>query len=43
MFGRIGGSIPTEVGTVNEPWPQESLIAPIEPGIPPRDYDTGSL
>jgi hypothetical protein len=40
---RIGGSSPAEVGTVNEPWPQESLIASIEPGTPPRDYDTGSL
>jgi hypothetical protein len=37
------GSIPAEVGMMNEPWPQESLIASIEPGTPPRDYDTGSL
>jgi len=43
VFGRIGGSIPAEVGMVNDPWPQESLITSIEPGIPPRDYDTGSL
>jgi len=28
---------------MNETWPQESLIASIEPDIPPRDYDTGSL
>jgi hypothetical protein len=40
---RIGGPIPAEVGTLNEPWPQESMIASIEPDIPPRDYDTGSL
>jgi hypothetical protein len=40
---RIGGSIPAEVGMMNEPWPQESLIASIEPGTPPCDYDTGSL
>lgn len=43
VFGRIGGSIPAEVGMVNEPWPEESMIASLEPGIPPRDYDTGSL
>jgi hypothetical protein len=43
VFFRIGGSIPAEVGTVNEPWPQESMIASIEPDIPPREYDTGSL
>jgi hypothetical protein len=43
VFLRIDGSIPAEVGTVNEPWPQESLITSIEPDIPPRDYDTGSL
>jgi len=28
---RIGGSIPAELGTLNEPWPQESMIASIEP------------
>src|SRR5712691_6169543 len=39
----IGGSIPAEVGTLNEPWPQESMIASIEPDIPSHDYDTGSL
>jgi hypothetical protein len=43
VFLRIGGSIPAEVGMMNEPWPQESLIVSIEPGTPPRDYDTGSL
>jgi len=40
---RIGGSIPAEVGTLSEPWPQESMIASIEPEIPPHEYDTGSL
>ena len=35
------GSIPAEVGMMNDPWPQESLIASIEPDIPSRDYDTG--
>jgi hypothetical protein len=43
VFGRIGGPIPAELGTVSEPWPPESLIASIEPDLQPRDYDTGSL
>jgi hypothetical protein len=39
----IGESTPAEVRTVNEPWPQDSMIAAIDLDIPPRDYDTGSL
>lgn len=43
IFLHIGESTPAEVRTVNEPWPQDSMIASIEPRIPPRDWDTGSL
>jgi len=39
----IGESTPAEVRTVNEPWPQDSMIAAIELDTPARDYDTGSL
>jgi len=43
IFLHIGESTPAEVRTVNEPWPQDSMIAAIELDIPARDYDTGSL
>jgi hypothetical protein len=39
----IGESTPAEVRTINELWPQDSMIAAIELDIPARAYDTGSL
>jgi hypothetical protein len=43
IFLDIGQSTPAEARRVNEPWPQDSMIAAIELDIPARDYDTGSL
>jgi hypothetical protein len=43
IFLHIGEATPAEVRAVNEPWPQDSMIAAIELDIPARYYDTGSL